>query len=153
RKSSIFDAEPTTVPVVSNLHRRILQKAEIGIEPQIRRSSESPLISMTIAEQDSKLVKGSRRRRRCRRRLLTRSLQVSIPTPHRKLPEPVVHKRRAGADSAFLNVVIQIPFRLGPRCWLNAQVRDDRRKPACIRQERYTGEVGCCGQYIALPGN
>src|SRR5947199_2480658 len=151
RKPAIFNAEPATIPVVSDLRRRVLQKSKVGVEPQIRCSAESRLIRVPIAKQNSKLVKCACRRRRRRGRLLTRRLQVRIPATNREFPKPIVHKCCAGADSPLLDVVIQIPFSLGPGRGLNAQPRDDRRKSPRIRQESNPGEVGGGGQHIALP--
>ena len=61
-KAAVFDAQAAAVPVVGGLHRRILQKAQIGVEAQVGRSTESTLVGLPVAEQHTELIERLLRR-------------------------------------------------------------------------------------------
>src|SRR4029078_980160 len=106
----MLDGDAAAIPVVGGLHRRILQKTEVGVESQVGGSTESSFVRLSIAEQHTELIE----------HLLpggwsiTRRPEICISTTDGVLNEAIDHERGAGIDPDLLEIVVDVPLRFTP---------------------------------------
>src|SRR5882762_3241960 len=56
RKAPVFQAQAATVPVVTGLRRRILQRTMVRVKAEAAGGTEAPLVELTVAKQHAQLV-------------------------------------------------------------------------------------------------
>src|SRR5271163_3291514 len=56
RKAPVFHGQAATVPVVTRLHRRILQQSQVRVNTEAGGGTQSAFVELSIAQQYAKLV-------------------------------------------------------------------------------------------------
>src|ERR1700733_844025 len=150
RKAPVFQAQPATIPGITRLHRRKLQRPQICVETKAGSGAQAGLVELSVTQQHAKLmIIGGRRQWLSHERV--NHPQESIAAPNRKRAIVVVDQRQARIDPSSLEVVIQIPLGVGARTGFNTQPRNDGRKTPLRIKKRGTRKIRRRRKYIPLP--
>src|ERR1700674_1072232 len=152
REAPVFHAQSATVPVVTRLRRRILQRPIVRVKTEAAGGTQATLVELTVAKQHPKLVENILARRR-RSHWSVDHAQKGIASANGKWAVVVVHQCHAGIDAAGLEVVIEVPFGIGARAGFDAQAGNDGSEAPCSRQKRDAGEIRGRRKHVPLPCN
>src|SRR5208282_2502469 len=102
-KAPILQVQTATVPGITRLRRRVLQRAIVRVKTEAAGGAQAALVELTVAKQHPKLLEiadvcacgGSMHSTVCRRRSRYRidNSQKSIASPNGKWTVVIVHKR------------------------------------------------------------
>src|SRR6266705_3551178 len=79
-EAPIFHTDSAAIPVVARLHRAVLQKPNVSIEPHRACSAQAALVGSTVCQQDPKLMKVERARNIIGNQILSRDSEIYIGT-------------------------------------------------------------------------
>ena len=110
RKPTIFDVHTTTIPIIGNLGRTILQLVEVSVKTDIHSAAETEFPGAAVAEDGAKLAELLRRVEDASAGADIRDVQKSVACTHGKQSEMAVEKRSAGVYSASGKIIVEVPL-------------------------------------------
>src|ERR1035437_4259454 len=143
REAPVFQAQAATVPVISRLRRRILQRSMVRVKPEAAGGAQATLVELTVAKQHSKLVEIARA-------CIVDYSQEGIASPHGKWAVVIVHQRHAGIDATGLKVVVQVPLGVGARAGFDAQAGNNGSESPLFIEKRGAGEIRSGRKHVSL---
>src|SRR5579864_1673822 len=142
--AAIFESYSAAIPVVGGLCSGELQRFCSRIEAEAAGGAESAVGKPAIAQGHAELLilEGSG--------VGLRNLQKGVPAADGERPDIVVDEKRALVDASELEVVVEVPFRIGVAAGGSSQPRYQGRKMPRLSRECDAGQLFRRREHVAL---